>query len=122
MRKDAVLSADEYANVDAAKKILARGENKKSIIFNHVLKNASLPAITLQFLSFSELFGGAIFVEQVFSYPRLGRATVQAGLKGDLPLLMGIVIISLIFVYVGNTVADLLYKAIDPRIREAQKV
>lgn len=99
----------------------ARGENKKSIIRNHVLKNVSLPAITLQFLSFSELFGGAIFVEQVFSYPGLGSATVQAGLKGDLPLLMGIVIVSLIFVYVGNTVADLLYRVIDPRIREAQQ-
>lgn len=99
----------------------ARGENKKSIIFNHVVKNVSLPAITLQFLSFSELFGGAIFVEQVFSYPGLGRAVVQAGLKGDLPLLMGIVIISLLFVYTGNTIADLLYRVIDPRIREAQR-
>ncbi|MDW8802171.1 ABC transporter permease [Clostridium sp. A1-XYC3] len=100
----------------------ARGENKKSIIFNHVLKNVSLPAITLQFLSFSELFGGAIFVEQVFSYPGLGKATVQAGLKGDLPLLMGVVIISLVFVYVGNTLADLLYRVVDPRIREVQKI
>lgn len=100
----------------------ARGENKKSIIFNHVIKNVSLPAITLQFLSFSELFGGAIFVEQVFSYPGLGQAVVQAGLKGDLPLLMGIVIISLLFVYAGNTAADLLYRVIDPRIREAQRV
>lgn len=98
----------------------ARGENNKEIIFNHVLKNVSLPAITLQFLSFSELFGGAIFVEQVFSYPGLGRATVEAGLKGDLPLLMGIVIISTVFVYVGNTTADLLYRLIDPRIREAK--
>jgi peptide/nickel transport system permease protein len=97
----------------------ARGESKKSIIFNHVLKNVSLPAITLQFLSFSELFGGAIFVEQVFSYPGLGSATVQAGLKGDFPLLMGIVIISLTFVYIGNTLADLLYRVVDPRIRKA---
>ena len=76
----------------------ARGESQISIIFNHVLKNVSLPAITLQFLSFSELFGGTIFVEQVFSYPGLGQATVSAGLKGDLPLLMGIAIISLVFV------------------------
>ncbi|HBG23039.1 MAG TPA: ABC transporter permease, partial [Peptococcaceae bacterium] len=62
----------------------ARGESKRSIIHNHVIKNASLPAITLQFLSFSELFGGAVFVEQVFSYPGLGQATVQSGLRGDL--------------------------------------
>lgn len=98
----------------------ARGESKRSIVINHVIKNVSLPAITLQFLSFSELFGGAVFVEQVFSYPGLGLATVQAGLKGDVPLLMGITIISLIFVFTGNTIADLLYRQIDPRIKEGQ--
>ena len=95
----------------------ARGESKKSIVFNHVIKNVSLPPITLQFLSFSELFAGAVFAEQVFSYPGLGQATVQAGLKGDLPLLMGIVIISLIFVYTGNLIADFLYIVIDPRVK-----
>lgn len=100
----------------------ARGESQISIIFNHVLKNISLPAITLQFLSFSELFGGTIFVEQVFSYPGLGQATVSAGLKGDLPLLMGISIISLVFVYSGNIIADLLYRVIDPRIKEGQNL
>ena len=100
----------------------ARGESQISIIFNHVLKNISLPAITLHFLSFSELFGGTIFVEQVFSYPGLGQATVSAGLKGDLPLLMGIAIISLVFVYSGNIIADLLYRVIDPRIKEGQNL
>lgn len=100
----------------------ARGESQISIIFNHVLKNVSLPAITLQFLAFSELFGGTIFVEQVFSYPGLGQATVSAGLKGDLPLLMGIAIISLVFVYSGNIIADLLYRVIDPRIKEGQNL
>ena len=95
----------------------ARGESKKSIIFNHVIKNVSLPGITLQFLSFSELFAGTIFAEQVFSYPGLGQATVSAGLKGDVPLLMGIVIISCVFVYSGNIIADLLYRVIDPRIK-----
>ena len=98
----------------------ARGESKGSIIRHHVIRNVSLPAITLQFLSFSELFGGAVFVEQVFSYPGLGQATVQAGLKGDAPLLMGIVMISLLFVYTGNFIADLLYVWIDPRMREGQ--
>jgi peptide/nickel transport system permease protein len=100
----------------------ARGESPSSIVLNHVIKNVALPAVTLQFLSFSELFGGAIFVEQVFSYPGLGQAVVQSGLRGDLPLLMGIVIISLIFVYTGNFIADILYRIIDPRIREGQKV
>lgn len=97
----------------------ARGESKREIVFNHVIRNVALPAITLQFLSISELFGGAIFVEQVFSYPGLGKATVDAGLRSDFSLLMGIVLITLTFVFVGNLVADLLYYFIDPRMREA---
>lgn len=96
----------------------ARGESTKSIVVNHVLRNVALPAITIQFLSFSELFAGTIFAEQVFSYPGLGQTTVNAGLKGDVPLLMGIVIISTIFVFTGNLIADLLYRIIDPRIKE----
>lgn len=98
----------------------ARGESMGSIVSHHVLRNASPPAVTVLFLSFSELFGGAVFVEQVFSYPGLGGATVQAGLRGDIPLLMGITIISVVFVYTGNTIADLLYRVIDPRIREGR--
>ncbi|MEG2983319.1 MAG: ABC transporter permease [Peptostreptococcaceae bacterium] len=108
----------EISNSDYVLFAKARGESKKSIIFNHILKNVALPAITLQFLSFSELFAGTIFAEQVFSYPGLGQATVDAGVKGDLPLLMGIVIISLLFVFVGNLIADILYRVIDPRIKE----
>ncbi|MGL6108075.1 ABC transporter permease [Romboutsia sp.] len=96
----------------------ARGESKKSIIFNHIIKNVALPAITLQFLSFSELFAGTVFAEQVFSYPGLGQATVQAGIKGDLPLLMGIVLVSVLFIFTGNLMADILYKVIDPRMKE----
>ncbi len=99
----------------------ARGESMKSIRRNHVYRNVLLPAVTLQFLSFSELFGGAVFVEQVFSYPGLGYTTVQAGLRSDMPLLMGITLISLIFVFSGNMIADLLYHVIDPRIREGGK-
>lgn len=98
----------------------ARGENVHSIVRHHVLRNVMLPAVTLQFLSFSELFGGSVFVEQVFSYPGLGQATVQAALKGDAPLLMGIVIISLVFVFSGNLIADLLYQIVDPRMKEVE--
>ena len=97
---------------------MARGESRKSILHNHVYRNVLLPAVTLQFLSFSELFGGAVFVEQVFSYPGLGYTTVQAGLRGDMPLLMGITVISAVFVFAGTLTADLLYLLIDPRIRE----
>ena len=99
----------------------ARGESKREIVWHHVIRNVALPAITLQFLSISELFGGAVFVEQVFSYPGLGKATVEAGLRSDFSLLMGIVLITMTFVFLGNLMADFLYYRIDPRMREVNK-
>ncbi|MDR3292402.1 MAG: ABC transporter permease [Methanobrevibacter sp.] len=98
----------------------ARGEKGWSLIKRHGIRNILLPAITLQFLSFSELFGGTILVEQVFSYPGIGQAAVTAGIQSDIPLLLGIVLISTIFVFCGNSIADLIYKFVDPRIRESE--
>ncbi|MCS6907234.1 MAG: ABC transporter permease [Anaerolineales bacterium] len=95
----------------------AQGENLFGLIWHHGLRNIALPAITLQFASISELFGGSVLAEQVFAYPGLGQATVQAGLRGDVPLLLGIVLFSTLFVFTGNTIADILYHLIDPRIR-----
>ena len=95
----------------------AQGESLWGVIDRHGLRNLILPALTLQFASLSELFGGAVLVEQVFAYPGLGEATVQAALRSDIPLLVGIVFFSALFVYTGNTLADLAYPLIDPRIR-----
>ncbi|WP_367104673.1 ABC transporter permease [uncultured Psychrobacter sp.] len=98
----------------------ARGEKGFSLFWRHGLRNIALPAVTLQFAAFSELFGGAILAEQVFSYPGLGKATIDAGLRGDVPLLLGIVLFSTIFVFVGNLIADLIYYIVDPRTRESR--
>lgn len=98
----------------------ARGEYGWNLIKRHGIRNILLPALTLQFLSFSELFGGAVLVEQVFTYPGIGQAAVQAGLNSDVPLLLGIIIFSAIFVYVGNLIADIIYTFIDPRIKEGE--
>lgn len=95
----------------------ARGEDARGIILRHGLRNVMLPAITLQFASISEIIGGSVLVEQVFSYPGLGQAAVTAGLGSDLPLLLGITVITATIVFGGNLVADLLYGAVDPRIR-----
>lgn len=92
-------------------------ESLTGIIQHHGLRNIILPAITLQFASLSELFGGFVLAEQVFAYPGLGEATVQAALRSDISLLVGIVFFSAIFVYTGNTIADLTYQIVDPRIR-----
>ncbi|MBS6956746.1 MAG: ABC transporter permease [Enterocloster asparagiformis] len=98
----------------------ARGESKWTAIRRHGLRNIILPAMTLQFASISEIFGGSVLVEQVFSYPGLGQAAVTAGLGGDIPLLLGITVISAAIVFAGNFTANLLYGVVDPRIRSGR--
>jgi peptide/nickel transport system permease protein len=107
----------EVLNSDYALFARAQGETTWGLIRHHGLRNIALPAITLQFASLSELFGGSVLAEQVFAYPGLGQATVQSALRGDVPLLIGIVFFSAIFVYTGNTIADITYQIVDPRIR-----
>ncbi|OMF37106.1 ABC transporter permease [Paenibacillus sp. FSL H8-0548] len=99
----------------------ARGERGWGLLFRHGLRNIALPAITLQFASFGELFGGAVLAEQVFSYPGLGQATVESGLRGDVPLLMGLVLCSTLFVFTGNALADYFYRIVDPRLRHGKE-
>lgn len=98
----------------------ANGESGLGLVWKHGFRNIALPAVTLQFASFSELFGGSVLAEQVFSYPGLGQATVQAGLRGDVPLLLGIVLISAIFVFTGNLIGDIICSIVDPRIKEGR--
>lgn len=95
----------------------ARGEKIWSIIRRHGIRNILLPAMTLQFASISEIIGGSVLVEQVFSYPGLGQAAVTAGTGSDVPLLMGITLITAAIVFLGNFVANGLYGIIDPRMR-----
>lgn len=95
----------------------ARGEKGWGLFWRHGFRNVILPAITLQFAAISEIFGGSVLVEQVFSYPGMGQAAVSAGLGSDMPLLMAITIVSACFVFGGNLIADLLYGVVDPRIR-----
>lgn len=99
----------------------ARGESRWTVVRRHGLRNILLPAITLQFAAISEIFGGSVLVEQVFSYPGLGQAAVTAGLGGDVPLLLGITVISAAIVFLGNFTANLLYRLIDPRIKRGEE-
>ncbi|MCQ2971006.1 peptide/nickel transport system permease protein [Methanobrevibacter gottschalkii] len=112
---------NELLNVLSSDYVLfarSRGESGWDLIERHGIRNILLPALTLQFLNFSELFGGAVLVEQVFLYPGIGQTAVAAGLQSDVPLLLGIVVISAVFVFVGNLIADILYYFVDPRIKE----
>lgn len=103
--------------LDSEYVLFARANGERGILRRHVLRNVALPAVTLQFASIGEVIGGSVLVEQVFSYPGLGQAAVSAGLGGDMPLLLGITVVTSALVFGGNLIADLLYGVIDPRIR-----
>lgn len=100
----------------------AKGEVGLTLFTRHVFRNTLFPAISIHFASFGELFGGVILAEQVFSYPGLGQAIVQAGLNSDVPLLLGIVVCSTFFVFIGNLLADLLYYMTDLRIKDGDMI
>lgn len=110
----------EIMNSDFILYARTRGENKRQLVVRHVLRNIALPAITVQFSSFSELFGGMALAENVFAYPGIGTATTAAALNADVPLLLGIALFSALFVFTGNLIANILYGVFDPRIREAR--
>ena len=121
----AMYTRNELVNVLSSDYILfakSRGEFGWDLIERQALRNILLPVVTLQFLSFNELFGGAVLVEQVFSYPGIGQTAVIAGLQSDVPLLLGIIIFSAIFVFTGNLIADIIYYFVDPRIKENETI
>lgn len=99
----------------------ARGESELSVIVHHGLRNVALPAVTLQCAFISEIFGGSVLVEQVFSYPGLGQAAVTAGLGGDVALLAGIALVSAALVFGGNLLANILYGVLDPCMRVGER-
>ena len=100
----------------------ARGDSDLKILFKHGIRNSLLPAITMQFSSFGELFAGSMFAENIFSYPGLGAATSAAGTGGtDIPLFLGIVLFTAIFIFTGNLIANILYQVVDPQTREGAK-
>ena len=97
----------------------AKGLREDLVRSRHAVPNALLPAVTLIFLRLGLVVAGAITVETVFSWPGLGLLTFEALRVPDLPLLQGIFIVLAGSVVVMNVLADLLYRVIDPRVRES---
>ncbi|MCR2139109.1 ABC transporter permease subunit, partial [Salmonella enterica] len=75
--------------------------------------HAITPAICLQFASIGELLSGALLAEKVFAYPGLGQATIDAGLRGDIPLLMGIVMLCAVVIFFSNSISDMMLKRVN---------
>ena len=96
---------------------LAQGETRGGFVLRQGFPHIAIPALTVHLASFGELFGGSILAEQVFSYPGLGKAAVDAGIRQDIPLLLGIALASAVFIFAGNLLADILHRRLDPRLR-----
>lgn len=95
----------------------SKGVGTRRLLFRHVMRNASIPILTLVALDIAALLGGAVITETVFAWPGLGQLTIQAIEARDFPLVQAIVLLGSVTYIVINLATDLLYSAIDPRIR-----
>ena len=107
----------EELSSDYVRTARAKGLSTSAVLVRHALRNALIPIITILGLQFGTLLAGTIVTETIFSWPGIGRLTVQAISSRDYPLLQGCILaIALSYVLV-NLLTDVLYSFIDPRVR-----
>ncbi len=107
----------EELSSDYVRTARAKGLTTRAVLFRHAFRNALIPIITILGLQFGTLLAGTIVTETIFSWPGIGRLTVQAISSRDYPLLQGcILVIALSYVLV-NMLTDILYAVVDPRVR-----
>ncbi|MFZ5992972.1 MAG: ABC transporter permease [Deinococcota bacterium] len=107
----------EVLSQDYVRTARAKGLAGRVVIYKHALRNAAIPVVTVIGLQLGGLLGGAVVTEQVFSIPGFGRLVVDSVFNRDFPVLQAVVLFSAIAVFLVNVLIDLLYAAIDPRIR-----
>jgi peptide/nickel transport system permease protein len=104
-----------YSNYIIAAK--ARGLKWRRILFKHALKNALLPIITVAGIQLGLIIGGVVITETIFSWPGVGRLTIEAIEARDFPLLNGIFVLTSVSVIIANIVTDIVYTYVDPRVK-----
>ncbi|MBI1776277.1 MAG: ABC transporter permease [Proteobacteria bacterium] len=107
----------EVLSEDFVRTAHSKGLRPHRVIFAHVLRNALLPVISMIGLRFGALLGGAVLTESIFGWPGLGQLTIAAISQRDLPLIQGITLTFAILFALVNLAVDLIYAAVDPRIR-----
>jgi len=107
----------EVMREDYIRTARAKGQSGRIVIWQHALKNAILPVVTVIGIEFAFLFGGPVVTETVFNLPGLARFLVEAILWRDYPIVQNIVMLIAIVVILSNLVVDLLYGVLDPRVR-----
>jgi ABC-type dipeptide/oligopeptide/nickel transport system permease component len=107
----------EELSSDYVRTARAKGLPESAVLFRHAFRNALIPIITILGLQFGTLLAGTIVTETIFSWPGIGRLTVQAISARDYPLLQGCILVIAISYVVVNMLTDLLYAVVDPRVR-----
>ncbi|MCM1125884.1 MAG: ABC transporter permease [Lachnospiraceae bacterium] len=107
----------EILQQDYLRTARAKGIGHFLVINKHALRNALIPIVTVIGMEIPVLFGGAVIVEQVFSWPGLGLMTMSAIIGRDYPVIMGVCLLSAVVVLAANLVTDILYALVDPTIQ-----
>jgi len=107
----------EVLPLDFVRTARAKGLSERLVLWRHALRNALVPTIVLLGLSLPTLFGGAVFVEQVFAWPGMGNVAASAFAARDYQIVVGATILGAVLVVIGSIIADVLHAAVDPRIR-----
>lgn len=107
----------EVLQKDYLRTATAKGIGRGAVVRRHAVRNALLPIITVIGMELPMLIGGAVIVEQVFSWPGLGLLTMAAIMGRDYPVIMGVSLLSAVMVLLGNLITDILYAVVDPTIQ-----
>ena len=107
----------EELNKDYVRTARAKGLPETAVVYKHAGKNAIIPVITLASIQFIRLLGGTVIVETIFDYPGIGRFGVLAAQQLDIAGILGFSLMVAVLFVIGNLLSDILYTAVDPRIR-----
>jgi peptide/nickel transport system permease protein len=110
-------SMRDTLNEDYIRTARAKGLSLRTVHFRHALRNALLPLVTLIALDLPTVFGGAVFIETIFSWPGMGRLFWDAAKGRDYPILLAVMMIYAALTLLFNLIADIVYGYLDPRIR-----
>ena len=107
----------EIMGMDYLRTATAKGIGRRRVIRRHAFRNALLPIVTVVGMQIPVLFGGAVIVEQIFSWPGLGLITMSAVTGRDYPVIMGVCLLSAVVVLATNLLTDVVYALVDPTIK-----
>ncbi len=110
-------SVIEELGEDYVRTARAKGVSERTVVYKHVLKNGLIPVVTLLGLQFGVLLAGAIITETIFSWPGLGRLTVDSINSRDYPMVQGCILMIALTYIIANLVTDFTYRLLDPRIK-----